>query len=75
MVRTRRLVLLLLLALALTMLSPLAFYTSRLPTAFNPIQMRDFLGEITNQMSGVFGFFSFVLVGGFGILYGFCLGF
>ena len=102
--------LLLLLALALTMLSPLAFYTSRLPTAFNPIrkralprhdlfrdlrlsfvgigaltnllpcffffpEMRDFLGEITNQMSGVFGFFSFVLVGGFGILYGFCLGF
>jgi len=74
MVRTRRSVLLLL-ALTLTMLSPLAFYTSRLPTAFNPIQMRDFPGEITNQMSGVFGFFSFVLVGGFGILYGFCLGF
>jgi len=40
MVRTRRSVLLLLLALTLTMLSPLAFYTSRLPTAFNPIRKR-----------------------------------
>ena len=99
----------LLLLLALTMLSPLALYTSRLPAALNPIrkralprrdlfrdlrpsfvgigaltdllpcfffpEMRDFPGEITNQMSGVFGFFSFVLVGGFGILWGFCLGF
>ncbi|CAD6265598.1 unnamed protein product [Miscanthus lutarioriparius] len=51
MARTRtRLVLLLL--LALTLLSPLALYTSRLPAALNPIQTRDFPGEITNQGRG-----------------------
>ncbi|CAD6244898.1 unnamed protein product [Miscanthus lutarioriparius] len=51
MVRTRTRLLLLLL-LALTVLSPLALYTSRLPAALNPIQTRDFPGEITNQGRG-----------------------
>ena len=39
MVRTRTRLLLLLL-LALTVLSPLALYTSRLPAALNPIRKR-----------------------------------
>lgn len=42
----------LLLLLALTVLSPLALYTSRLPAALNPIQTRGFPGEITNQGRG-----------------------
>ncbi|EES13695.1 hypothetical protein BDA96_07G112100 [Sorghum bicolor] len=51
MARARgRLVLLLL--LALTVLSPLALYTSRLPAALSPIQTQDFPGEITNQGRG-----------------------
>ncbi|CAL5007069.1 unnamed protein product [Urochloa decumbens] len=52
MVRTRRRSVLLLL-LALTVLSPLALYTSRLSAALNPVQTRDFPGEITNQGRGV----------------------
>nr|CAB3482690.1 unnamed protein product [Digitaria exilis] len=52
MVRTRRRSVLLLL-LALTVLSPLALYTSRLPAALSSIQTRDFPGEITNQGRGV----------------------
>ncbi|KAK3123195.1 hypothetical protein QOZ80_8AG0625950 [Eleusine coracana subsp. coracana] len=51
MVRRRRSVLLLL--LALTVLSPLALYTSRLSAALSPIQTRDFPGEITNQGRGI----------------------
>ena len=101
----------LLLLLSLTVLSPLALYTSRLPAALNPIRKRALpqrdlfrdlrpsfvgIGALTillpcffflsrnsgfprrNHESGewVFVFFSFfVLVGGFGILWGFCLGF
>lgn len=42
----------LLLLLALTVLSPLALYTSRLPAALNPIQTRGFPGEITNHGRG-----------------------
>lgn len=45
--------LLLLLLLALTVLSPLALYTSRLSVALNSIQARVFPGEITNQGRGV----------------------
>lgn len=45
--------LLLLLLLALTVLSPLALYTSRLSVALNSIQARVFPGEITNQGLGV----------------------
>lgn len=44
---------LLLLLLALTVLSPLALYTSRLSVALNSIQARVFPGEITNQGRGV----------------------
>lgn len=44
---------LLLLLLALTVLSPLALYTSRLSVALNSIQARVFPGEITNQGLGV----------------------
>ncbi|TVU06620.1 hypothetical protein EJB05_49844 [Eragrostis curvula] len=51
MVRRRRSVLLLL--LALTVLSPLALYTSRLSAELSPIQTRDFPGGITNQGRGV----------------------
>lgn len=45
--------LLLLLLLALTVLSPLALYTSRFSVALNSIQARVFPGEITNQGRGV----------------------
>lgn len=44
---------LLLLLLGLTVLSPLALYTSRLSVALNSIQARVFPGEITNQGRGV----------------------
>lgn len=44
---------LLLLLLALTVLSPLALYTSRFSVALNSIQARVFPGEITNQGRGV----------------------
>ncbi|AQK50043.1 Probable galacturonosyltransferase 4 isoform 2 [Zea mays] len=53
MVRTRRRLVLLLLLLGLTVLSPLALYTSRLSVALNSIQARVFPGEITNQGRGV----------------------
>ncbi|XP_062192339.1 probable galacturonosyltransferase 4 [Phragmites australis] len=52
MVRTRRRSVLLLL-LALTVLSPLVLYSNRLSGALNPIQTRDFPGEIANQGRGV----------------------
>ncbi|AQK50046.1 Probable galacturonosyltransferase 4 isoform 1 [Zea mays] len=52
MVRTRRRLVLLLLLLGLTVLSPLALYTSRLSVALNSIP-RVFPGEITNQGRGV----------------------
>ncbi|AQK50048.1 putative galacturonosyltransferase 4 [Zea mays] len=54
MVRTRRRLVLLLLLLGLTVLSPLALYTSRLSVALNSIlEARVFPGEITNQGRGV----------------------
>nr|ACG33522.1 transferase, transferring glycosyl groups [Zea mays] len=52
MVRMRRRLVLLLLLLGLTVLSPLALYTSRLSVALNSIP-RVFPGEITNQGRGV----------------------
>ncbi|CAN6181509.1 unnamed protein product, partial [Urochloa humidicola] len=42
-----------LLLLALTVLSLLALYTSSLSAALNPIQMRDFAGEIRNWGHGI----------------------
>uniref|UniRef100_A0A0D9X6Q2 Hexosyltransferase n=1 Tax=Leersia perrieri TaxID=77586 RepID=A0A0D9X6Q2_9ORYZ len=51
MVRRRRSVLLLL--LALTVLSPLVLYTHRLSAALNPIRRSDLPGEIANQGRGV----------------------
>lgn len=64
MVRTRRrLVLLLLLLLALTVLSPLALYTSRLSVALNSIRKRSLPSVICSRFESYLGVFLLALLG------------
>lgn len=64
MVRTRRrLVLLLLLLLALTVLSPLALYTSRFSVALNSIRKRSLPSVICSRFESYLGVFLLALLG------------
>lgn len=63
MVRTRRRLVLLLLLLGLTVLSPLALYTSRLSVALNSIRKRSLPSVICSRFESYLGVFLLALLG------------